>query len=90
MAWEQARLVRTRVSLSCVNDLPWWRQAKVTRWDQAVGLALMVLTILVLQPATLGADNSWRDNWIAAGCWFLVVVVLIEVRHRLSRANRDS
>jgi uncharacterized membrane protein len=72
-----------------LTDLPWWRQAKVTRWDQAIGLALMVVTIFVLQPATLGTDLSWSDNWIAAGCWFLVVLVLIEIRRRLSRADRE-
>jgi len=70
-----------------MERLPWWRQAKVTRWDRGVGLALLVLTIAV-EPTWLG--TSWWNNWIAAGCWFLVVAVLIAVRRRLSRADRES
>jgi hypothetical protein len=51
-----------------MKRLPWWRQPKVTRWDQGIGLALIVPTMAVLQPAFLG--NGWVDSWIAAGSWW--------------------
>jgi hypothetical protein len=69
------------------QGLPWWRQAKVTGWDRGIGLALIVLA-LALKTAFLG--NGWGDSWIAAGCWFLVVAVFVEVRRRLSRADREA
>jgi hypothetical protein len=39
---------------------------------------------------TIWFGNSWRDSWLAAGCWFVVVVVLIEVRSRLIRDDREA
>jgi len=60
----------------------------VTWWDRALGAALALLIGLVLQLAWLG--ESWSDAWIAAGCWFVVALVGIEVRRRLSRADRES
>jgi hypothetical protein len=67
--------------------LPWWRQAKITRWDYGIGLGLLLLA-MALQ--TIWFGNSWRDSWLAAGCWFVVVVVLIEVRSRLIRDDREA
>jgi hypothetical protein len=34
---------------------------------------------------TIWFGTGWPDSWIAAGCWFVVVVVLIGVRSRLIR-----
>jgi hypothetical protein len=64
--------------------LPWWRQAKVTRWDYGIGLALV---LLVMTAQTIWFGTGWPDSWIAAGCWFVVVVVLIGVRSRLIRES---
>jgi hypothetical protein len=69
------------------QPFPWWRQAKVTRWDQGIGLGLLV-TALALQPVLLGM--SWSDAWMAAVCWSLVVLALGEIRRRLSREDRES
>ena len=69
-----------------MSRLPWWRQPRVTWWDRGIAIALAAVIGVVLQPVVLG--DSWGDTWIAAGSWFVVVMVLQEIRVRLSRRSR--
>ncbi len=82
--WEDADVTEGELG---DQALPWSRKAKVTRWDYGIGFALIPVTSFALSP-WLGA--SWRDTWIEAGCWLLVLVPLIEVRRRLSRDDWES
>jgi len=68
--------------------LPWWRRAKVTRWDYGIGFALIPVTSFALLPWL--NTSRWPDAWIVAVCWFLVLLPLIEARRRLSRTDRES
>jgi hypothetical protein len=48
------------------------------------------LLLLAMAMQTIWLGNGWRDSWIAAGCWGVLLVVFIEVRSRLIRGDRES
>jgi hypothetical protein len=69
----------------------WYRRPEMTKFDYGIAAATM-LTI------SLGADllspesvrGRWLHVWILAAGWFVLMLCAVEIRHRLSRRDRND
>jgi len=75
-----------RIESGLLSKKPWWRRAEATWWDR--GIAAGLIFAVGLPARSLWAGTGWIDDWLAAGLWFLSVIVFVGVRTRLSKEHK--